>query len=390
MFSANFFEKYFIHNWDAVGNIIGRNMAKILWLAHRDPLNPRTGGAERTINEVCARLAKKGHKIILLTGGWKGCRSVETFQGIEIHRFGKRLAPHLVLPAFLLKYHFDLVVNDLGHAVPWISSTILNKHNIVFFHHLHARSLPGQINPITAKLIAAIERCYFILYHGKVFVTESTTSKYDLISLEIKEDKITMIPPGVNQKLFHPAVKSKYPSVVYFGGMRRYKRPLEVLYLLKSLHKKLDGLMLFIIGTGSEERSMKELVNKWDMQDYVKFTGRISNKELSDIVASSWLNVHTSVTEGWGFSILEAASSGTPTVAYDVPGVRDAVEDGLNGIKVNDGDRKALSNAVLSILRDPEEWWSSSVKVAGKYSWDGTAELWHKLIVEMIDGHKSE
>ena len=363
---------------------------KILWLAHRDPQNPRAGGAERTIYEVCIRLIEKGHKIVLLTGGWRGSMPAENLGGIEIHRFGKNISPHIVLPIFLLKDHYDLVVNDLGHAVPWISSTVLNKHNIVFFRHLHARSLPGQVNPIMAKFITAIERCYFILYHSKVFVTESTTSKNDLLKLGIKNDKIIMIPPGIDRKLFHPAVKSKYPSIVYFGGMRKYKRPLEVLYLLRSLIEKLKGLKLFIIGTGSEDRSMKELVNELNMQDYVEFTGRISTEELSDILASSWLNVHTSVTEGWGFSILEAASSGTPTVAYDVPGVRDAVEDGLNGIKVNDGDRKALSNAVLSILRDPEEWWSSSVKVAGKYSWDGTAELWHKLIVEMIDGHQSE
>ena len=121
-------------------------------------MNPRAGGAERTINEVCARLAERGHKVILLTGGWKGCKPVENFQGIEIHRFGKSLAPHLALPLFLLKYHFDLVVNDLGHAVPWVSSTVLNKHNVVFFHHLHARSLMGQVKPATAKLITAIEK----------------------------------------------------------------------------------------------------------------------------------------------------------------------------------------------------------------------------------------
>ena len=358
---------------------------RILWLAHRDPQNPKASGAERTINEVCARLAKKGHKIILLTGGWKGCRPVENLQGIEIHRFGKNIGPHLALPAFLLRYHFDLVVNDLGHAVPWISSTILNKHNIAFFRHLHARSLHGQVNPIMAKLITAIERCYFILYRGKVFVTESTTSKNDLLKLGIKEDKIIMIPPGVDQKLFHPAAKSKYPSLVYFGGMRKYKRPPEVLYLLKSLLDKLESLKLFIIGTGPEEQGMKRLVNELNMQDCVEFTGRISNKELSDIVASSWLNVHTSVTEGWGFSILEAAASGTPTVAYDVPGVRDAVEDGLNGIKVKDGDRKALADAALSILNNPGRWWSSSTEVAKKYSWDKTAELWEKLIDKMCN-----
>ena len=355
---------------------------RILWLAHRDPQNPKAGGAERTINEVCARLAKKGHKIILLTGGWKGCRPVENLQGIEIHRFGKNIGPHLAVPIFLLKCHYDVVVNDLGHAVPWISSTILNKHNIVFFRHLHARSLPGQVNPIMAKFITAIERCYFIIYHDTVFVTESTTSKNDLLKLGIKENEIIMIPPGVDKGLFHPAAKSKYPSMVYFGGMRKYKRPLETLYLLKGLLGKLQYVKLFVIGTGPEERSMKRLANELNMQDYVEFTGRISSEELSGIVASSWLNVHTSVTEGWGLSILEAAASGTPTVAYDVPGVRDTVEDGLNGIKVKDGDRKALADAAISILSDPVRWWSSSTEVAKKYSWDKTAELWEKLIDE--------
>ena len=91
-------------------------MVKILWLAHRDPLNPRAGGAERTIYEVCTRLVDKGHKIILLTGGWKGCKSFENYQGIEIFRYGKNIGPHLPIPVFLLKFHFYLVVNDLGHA----------------------------------------------------------------------------------------------------------------------------------------------------------------------------------------------------------------------------------------------------------------------------------
>ena len=363
---------------------------KILWLAHRDPLNPRAGGAERTINEVCTRLHQKGHEIILLTGGWKGCKRLENFQGIEIHRFGRSIVPHLALPVFLFKYHFDLVVDDLGHAVPWFSSTILNKHNIVFFRHLHARSLPGQVRPVIAKLITAIERCYFILYHDTVFVTESTTSENDLLTLGINKDRIIMNPPGVDLKLFHSAAKSKYPSMVYFGGMRRYKRPQEILYLLKSILSKIGDIKLFIIGTGPEEQSMKRLANELNVQNYVEFKGRISSEELSAIVALSWLNVHTSVTEGWGLSIIEASATGTPTVAYSVPGVRDAVEDGLNGIKVEDGNRDALADAAFSILKDPERWWSSSVEVAKKYSWDKTAELWEKLIKEITDDRSNK
>ena len=358
---------------------------KIIWLAHRDPLNPKAGGAERTIYEICKRLVMKGHKITLLTGAWKGCKPIENLQGIEIHRFGKNIGPHFAVPVFLIKHHYDLVVNDLGHAVPWISTTLANKHNIAFFHHLHARSLPGQVNHLLTKLITAIEKCYFIIYNNTVFVTESTTSKTDLLKIGIIKDKIIMIPPGVDKKLFHSAGKSKYPSIVYFGGMRRYKRPEEIIYLMKSLIHNFGDLKLFIIGTGPEEQCMKKLVNELDIQNYVEFKGRISNEELSDIVALSWLNVHTSVTEGWGFSILEATSSGTPTVAYDVPGVRDALENGLNGIKVNDGNREELANAAFSILNDPEKWWSSSVEVAKKYSWDKTAELWENLIKEITD-----
>ena len=279
----------------------------------------------------------------------------------------------------------ELVVNDLGHALPWISSTIVNKHNIVFFHHLHARSLPGQVNPFLAKVITAIEKCYFIFYHNKIFVTESTTSKNDLLKLGIKENKIIMIPPGVDHNLFNPTIKTQHPTIVYFGGMRKYKRPQESLFLLKELTRRMKNVKLLIIGSGPEEANLIKLASILNLTDCTTFKGRVSNTELSSIVASSWLNVHTSKTEGWGFSILEASAAGTPTVAYDVPGVRDAIEDGINGIKVSDENRKELAHAAFLILRYPERWWSSSVEVAKKYSWDKTANLWETLIMELTD-----
>ena len=355
-------------------------MVTILWLAHRDPLNPRAGGAERTIYEVCTRLVKKGHKITLLTGGWKGCRQTDDVQGLKIYRIGKSIGPHLVLPILLLKNRYDVVVNDLGHAVPWFSSTLLNKNNIVFFHHLHARTLPGQVNAIVGKFITSIEKCYFIPYRSSTFVTESSTSRNDLVRLGISDKRIVMNPPGVDHSLFHPAAKTAYPSIVYFGGMRKYKRPQECIFLLKELINRFEQIKLTIIGSGPEEGVMKRLSTDLNLQDSIIFKGRVSNEELSGIVASSWLNVHTAVSEGWGFSILEASAAGTPTVAYEVPGVADAIENGLNGLKIKDGDRGALTEAALLILTNPEKWWSSSLESAKKYSWDTTASTWKDIM----------
>ena len=127
---------------------------------------------------------------------------------------------------------------------------------------------------------------------------------------------------------------------------------------------------------------------KLDLKENVTITGKISDSEVAEIVASSWLNIHSSVTEGWGISIIEAASAGTPTVAFKVPGVSDSVENGLNGITVENGNRQSLTEAALEILRNPEKWWSSSVKVAQKYSWDKTAELWDSLIRSVVSNQK--
>ena len=359
---------------------------KILWLAHRDPLNPRAGGAERTIYEVCTRLTEKGHKITLLTGGWGDSKSNENLKGFTICRYGKNVGPHLALPLYLLKNKFDLVVNDLGHAIPWVSSSILSKHNIVFFRHLHARSLPGQVNILLAKLITAIEKSYFIIFNKAIFVTESSTSRSDLINLKIKNDKIVIIHPGVDHELFKHTKKTEYPSIVYFGGMRRYKRPEESIYLLRNLLREIQGIKLVIVGTGPEKEKLERLSKKFKLGNSITFAGRTGNKELSKIVASSWLNIHSSVTEGWGYSILEASSTATPTVAYDVPGIVDAIENGVNGIKVKDRDRKALTEAALKILKEPEPWWSSSVKVANKYSWEATTKKWEELILSVVSG----
>ena len=124
--------------------------------------------------------------------------------------------------------------------------------------------------------------------------------------------------------------------------------------------------MLTIIGDGLLRQSFEMLGKKLDLKENVTITGKISDSEVAEIVASSWLNIHSSVTEGWDNYIIEASSAGTQTVAFKVLGVSDSVEDGLNRITVENGNRRALVDAAYSILNNPERWWSSSVKIEQK------------------------
>jgi len=54
-------------------------------------------------------------------------------------------------------------------------------------------------------------------------VTESKTSKNDLINLGINEERIFLIPQGVDKGLFKPAKKTDYPSKFTLGGLRSTK-----------------------------------------------------------------------------------------------------------------------------------------------------------------------
>ncbi|WMT49136.1 MAG: glycosyltransferase family 4 protein [Thermoplasmatales archaeon] len=360
---------------------------RILWLTHRDPLNPKAGGAERIVCEIGTYLSKNENKITILTGGWPGCKRVDSLNGIKIIRFGRRVIPHLVAPVFLIKNEYDLVIADLGHAVPWISPVIFKKRVIVSFVHLHARSLPGQVSKGLAFLIKGLEKLYFIIYRKEDFITISKTSALDLETLGISKDKISIINPGVNNELFKPNKKTEYPTLVYFGGMRAYKRPNESLFLIRELSKRLQNLRLIVIGDGIMKKEMEDLTVSLGIEKDVYFKGRLSDNEVADIVSASWLNIHTSTTEGWGISIIEAAASGTPTVAYDVPGVHDSVQEGMNGIRVNDGDRSALVEASYKILKSPEKWWASSIEVAKNYSWEKSSELWGLKINEILNKH---
>ena len=105
---------------------------------------------------------------------------------------------------------------------------------------------------------------------------------------------------------------------------------------------------------------------------------------LSEIVSKSWVNIHTSKTEGFGYSILEASSAGTPTVAYNVPGVQDVIENGVNGYLVPDTDRRKLATIISEIINSYNDRWIIDSRRTGlKYSWEVAASGWEKYLCNL-------
>lgn len=351
---------------------------KILWLNHRDPKHPKAGGAERTIYEVAKRLVQQGNNVTIYCPKWKGATDKEIIDGINIIRRGSSLTIHILLPIFLLKNEFNTIIIDLAHGAPWISPIFLKCNKVAFFRHLHARSLPGQVNPILAKVITFLEKLYPLIYRDIKVVTESNSSVTDLIKLGFSKENIIRIPPGVDLNVFVPGKKTENVQLIYFGGLRKYKRPEYALKVYEELNSEIPNLKLIVTGDGPQLSKMKDYLK--DKSCNIEFLGKVDLNRLSKVIRESWINLHFSVTEGWGYSILESSASGTPTIALKVPGVVDTLKDDFNGFLVN--DINDFKNKILYIVKDEDSFIKNSRAFAEDFTWDKTTQMWNKLFLE--------
>ena len=351
---------------------------KILWFNHRDLKHPLAGGAERTIYEVSKRLVSSGYEVILITVNPGGLEESEILDGIKIIRIKGNIRAHLSVPRIIGEMNPDFIIDDLAHVVPWLSPLFTKKKVIVFFRHLHARSLPGQVNFLLSLLLKNIEKSYRFLYGNSIFVTETETGIEDLVKLGIKRDLIRRILPGVDRETFELCEKTKTPSIIYFGGLRDYKRP----WLAVELMNQLKGydVRMKVVGSGPSLEKVTSLCKRYELEERIDFTGRLSEMDLAKAVCESWINVHFSVTEGFGITIIESASCGLPTLALEAPGVSEVIREFRMGITEMDIDHMAID--VKKILENYNEWSLQVLNASKVFSWENTVSHWIELVKE--------
>jgi phosphatidylinositol alpha 1,6-mannosyltransferase len=158
---------------------------------------------------------------------------------------------------------------------------------------------------------------------------------------------------GVDQQRFHPRHRSAElraelaPAgevlVGYVGRLAAEKRP-QLLARLVGI----PGARLVVVGDGPEERRLREL-----LPDAV-FTGFRTGQELSELVASLDVFVHTGADETFCQAVQEGLASGVPVVAPAAGGPLDLVVPGGNGLLYPPDDGSGLRAAVSTLVADPE------------------------------------
>mgnify|MGYP000088289087 CR=1 FL=1 len=163
---------------------------------------------------------------------------------------------------------------------------------------------------------------------------------------------------------------------------KKYKNLDHLLRAYRIVKQEVSDVQLIVIGTGDQEQRMRELAKRLELKD-VYFLGTVSEEEKIKWMKRAWIIVSTSMIEGWGMTIIEAAACKTPAIGYDVPGLRDSIKHMKTGILVPYGDIKALAKAMTMLVEDQKLWSKlagNTLNWAKQFSWDKSAEEFTKVI----------
>ncbi len=160
---------------------------------------------------------------------------------------------------------------------------------------------------------------------------------------------------GVDTDAYPPLAEPIGEPVVVLAGRLLRDKGVEVFVeAARLLHAKTQARFVLVgePDVGNPSSISVEMLNGWVKEGSIEWWGWQSN--MQKVFASCHIVCLPSFGEGMPTVLLEAASSARPIVATDVPGCRDVVVDGVNGLLVPPGDPTALAQALERLIADPD------------------------------------
>jgi glycosyltransferase involved in cell wall biosynthesis len=331
----------------------------ILIFSWRGPQHPHAGGAEIVTHEHAKAWVKKGHQVTLFTSTFDQALAEENIDGVRIVRRGSQILS-VQLQAFFWylfgqSQTFDLVI-DQFHGLPFFTPLFVRSKKMAFIHEVtkdvwRYNPLGEPFHSIVSWLGQIGEPAIFRFFYKKIpFMTVSASTKSELVEYGVPPAAIQVVHNGFHQ--VKTSKKNNRSVITFIGAIAKDKGiedAIKVFALLKNL-----SFSFWVIGKHDDEyfRKIKKLVETYDLKKRVKFWGYVTQSKKFELLSRSFLVVNPSVREGWGLTVIESAAVKTPTVAYRVSGLKDAIVHGKTGILVNQKTPESLAQAIKKIYED--------------------------------------
>lgn len=287
------------------------------------------------------------------------------------------------------EYNFD--VNIAAHvllgAVTLVLKVLFKKDYIVLTYGKEVYLFKNSLHRYIVKLI---------LNNAKEIITISDYTA-DL-TRKLTNTKVTVIHPGMDEEAFcdlesieFTPVTSDTIKILSVGRLVKRKGVDNTIRAVKLLVDEGYKVSYYVIGGGEYENELQKLVTELDLQNEVKFLGKVSTEDKYKYIKScdifampSYEIEEDKEVEGFGIVYLEANARGKIAIGGNSGGVPSAILDGKTGYLVNGLDPIDIKNKIIYYVEldmsEQEKMYNNCIEWSKSHSWDNIFEQYKEVL----------
>jgi phosphatidylinositol alpha-1,6-mannosyltransferase len=363
---------------------------------------PRTGGGATYAYELANALGELGHDVDVYTQAVPDSNdTVSTHENVEVTRITKA-RPLVVFSTLYFsiacRRRIDFEAYDVIHGTLMPASTVafgplflrsLEAPLVLTSHgtsYDEARSVDPQtladylfkyaFHPVNIVMDAVSGR-----FADHIIGVSDHTRKQLRDLYRFDEEDLTTVPPGIDAERFHPtddihaAIDNDRETILVLSRLDPRKGIDKAIRAFARLDR--PDAELVIAGTGRLEQSLRDLAERLEVSESVRFVGFVEDEELPTLYSSVDLFVLPSEYEGFGIVFMEAMACATPVIGTDVGGIPTAVAEGTTGYLVSKDGVDELAERMEELLSDVpkrERMATQSRTWATNHSWNEIAD----------------
>jgi len=328
---------------------------------------PHAGGVESHVRSLAGEFVRLGHDVTVVTSRHDRRLPVEErFEGYRVLRaktwsvlYNTPIAPatrRLVasVPGDVFHLHFPPPLTSY-FAVRGLQGRVVPRC-LTYHCDLY---LEGVIGSVLTRLYSAVflpptlDRVDRVIAH---------TRSYASTSRAIRNRLLEVIPSAVDTRRFRPDLDGSVirerlglqgQRVLAFTGRLVPHKGVDV--ILRALRELPRDVSLLLVGHGPRLTHLQGLAHRLGVESRVRFCTEVSDDELPLYLRAADVFVFPSQNrlEGFGLVVAEAMASGLPVIIADMPGVREVIEPGKEGLLVEPLIAHDLVARILELLDDP-------------------------------------
>jgi glycosyltransferase involved in cell wall biosynthesis len=383
-------------------------MIKVLFVCY----DLKDGGSPRVVSTLLNHMHPDLFSPLLVT--YSDDRAYAIPQGIAQRVLGvkgggglfRKLAANLIAVFRLrrvLRQEQPEVAVGMGGITNWaliLASKLTPGKTAIIIGEHGTGALEVRKDRATSNLIGLLNKFLYPLADRIVSISDGVR-EYLVQDLKLPEQKIVSITNPVDAKRIqqlsqeavdHPWLVRKDKPVILWVGRVEFLKGLPCMISAFELVLRQIDARLIIVGEGSEQAAIRNLVEQRGLEEKVHFAGYQKNPyrymPRADVFVFSSLG-----GEAFGLVLAEAMACGLPVVATDcVAGPREVLQNGRCGVLVPVGDEKALARGILSVLTDSqlrEQLVSAGMQRAADFEPSRIVASYERLFREVSSNRRS-